>query len=79
VVVGELPSVVRGRVPLARFEPDVATRGTTGAIEAMPFWAGESVASVKRVQPAAEIVRKLAEEAERLLRRWSGAGGPPPA
>ena len=38
----------------------------------MPLWAGESVGGVTRVQPAAEIVREVAEEAERLLRRWAG-------
>jgi hypothetical protein len=37
----------------------------------MALWAGESVSGVKRVQPAAEIVGELAEEAERLLQRWS--------
>jgi nitronate monooxygenase len=76
-VVGEVPSVSGERVPLARFEPDVATRGTTGAIEACSLWAGESVGGVTRVQPAAEIVRELAEEAERLLRRWTDLIRPP--
>jgi hypothetical protein len=43
----------------------------TGAIAAMPHWAGESVDGVKAVLPAAEIVRELVDEAEQLLRRWS--------
>ena len=34
------------------------------AIGAMSLWAGESVGAVKRVQPAAEIVRELVEETE---------------
>ena len=42
----------------------------------MPHWAGESVGGVKRLQPAAEIVRELAGEAERLLRRWGHDDGP---
>lgn len=70
-VVAELPSLDGTRVPLHRLEPAVASSGTTGAIEAMSLWAGESVGRVERVQPAAEIVRELAAEAERLLRRWS--------
>jgi len=45
-------------------------RHVTGTIAAMPHWSGESVRGVTRVQPATEIVRELAEEAERLLRRW---------
>jgi NAD(P)H-dependent flavin oxidoreductase YrpB (nitropropane dioxygenase family) len=45
-------------------------RGTTGHIEAMALYAGESVDGVTRVQPAAQIVRELAEGAEQLLRRF---------
>jgi nitronate monooxygenase len=70
-VVGEVPSLDGTRVPLHRFEPAVASTGATGAIEAMSLWAGESVGEVSRVQPAAEIVRELADEAERVLRQWS--------
>ena len=58
------------RWPVRRFQPIDIHTGVTGAIEAMPHWAGESVAGVKKVQPAAEIVRELVEEAEQLLRRW---------
>jgi nitronate monooxygenase len=68
-VVGEVPSLDGSRVPLHRLEPDVASTGATGAIEAMSLWAGESVGGVTRVQPAAQIVTELAGEAERLLRR----------
>jgi NAD(P)H-dependent flavin oxidoreductase YrpB (nitropropane dioxygenase family) len=42
----------------------------TGEIDAMPHWAGESVDAVKRVQPAGEIVREMAEEAQALLHQW---------
>ena len=71
-VVGEFVDPTDGaRVPVRRFQKLTITRHVTGAIEAMPHWAGESVRGVKRVQPAAEIVRELADEAERLLRRWS--------
>jgi hypothetical protein len=34
----------------------------------MALYAGESVGAVKAVVPAAEVVRELAEGAERLLR-----------
>jgi NAD(P)H-dependent flavin oxidoreductase YrpB (nitropropane dioxygenase family) len=70
-VVGEVPSLDGSRVPLHRLEPEVASTGATGAIEAMPLWAGESVGGVTRVQPAAQIVAELAGEAQQLLRRWS--------
>jgi NAD(P)H-dependent flavin oxidoreductase YrpB (nitropropane dioxygenase family) len=59
-----------GRKPIRRFESYTIKKSVTGAIEAMPHWAGESVNGVKEVQPATDIVRELADEAERLLRRW---------
>jgi nitronate monooxygenase len=59
------------RWPIQRFQPLDIHTGVTGAIEAMPHWAGESVDGVKTVQPAAEIIQELAGDAERLLRRWS--------
>jgi hypothetical protein len=37
----------------------------------MPHYAGESVSRVKSVQPAAELVKELAEEAEQHLRQWA--------
>lgn len=42
--------------------------GVTGQLEAVGAWAGQGVGLVKRIQPAAEIVRELADEAERVLR-----------
>ena len=57
-------------VPAKRFESFTMTRDTTGTFEAMPHWAGESVSEVKTVQPAAAIMRELADEAEKLLRYW---------
>lgn len=58
------------RVAMHPRDSFVADRGTTGNIDAMPMWAGESVDGVKRVQKASEIVRELADEAEALLRNW---------
>ena len=55
---------------IPRLHPAPPERGTTGQIEAMALYAGESVDGVKGVQPAEQIVRELAEGAELLLRRW---------
>ncbi len=67
-MVGEME--IAGRpVPLPRFAVPNPVRASTGAIAAMPHYAGESVASVRSIQPAADIVRELVEQAERLLRR----------
>jgi len=37
----------------------VPTEGTTGDVDALSLWAGQSVALARRVQPAAEIVADL--------------------
>lgn len=58
-----------GRVlPIARFSVVPPSRTTTGHVEAMALYAGESVANVTAVAPAAAIVAELVEGAERLLR-----------
>ena len=75
-VVGEVLNSSGDRVPVRRFQKLTITRHVSGAIEAMPHWAGESVGGVTRVQPAAEIVRELVDEAERLLRRWGPEDDP---
>jgi nitronate monooxygenase len=70
-VVGATPSLDGTHEPLHRLDPEAINRGTTGTIEAMSLWAGESVGGVTRVQPAAEIVRELEAQAKGLLRRRS--------
>ena len=70
-VVGETPHLDGTRVSVRRFDCLAVNRATTGLVEAMPLWAGESVGAVKRVQPAAEILRELVEEAEPLLQSWA--------
>lgn len=47
-------------IPVARFGAQPPTRESTGAVEAMPFYAGQSVGAVRTIQPAAEIVAELA-------------------
>jgi NAD(P)H-dependent flavin oxidoreductase YrpB (nitropropane dioxygenase family) len=55
-------------LPLPRFAVPAPTRTTTGKVEAMPHYAGESVGAVKAVRPAAEILRELVDGAAALLR-----------
>jgi NAD(P)H-dependent flavin oxidoreductase YrpB (nitropropane dioxygenase family) len=65
---GEQAGVVRvagAEITVPRFGAQPPTRESTGAIDAMPFYAGQSAGAVDRVQPAAEIVAEL-------------AGAPPP-
>jgi NAD(P)H-dependent flavin oxidoreductase YrpB (nitropropane dioxygenase family) len=56
------------RVPVARFSVVCPSAETTGHVEAMALYAGESVANVTRVAPAAGIVAELLAEAEDALR-----------
>jgi nitronate monooxygenase len=58
---------------IRRFQGAPPARAVSGNIEAMACYAGQSVGSVKRVQPAAEIVAELFEGTDALLRRWSPA------
>jgi nitronate monooxygenase len=44
---------------IVRYEPAPPMEGTTGEIEPLSLWAGQSVALAKRTQPAAEIVAEL--------------------
>jgi nitronate monooxygenase len=55
-VVGQKVGLDGDVVPWPRFGVGVATRATTGTIEAMPMWAGESVGRVKAIQPAGAVV-----------------------
>jgi NAD(P)H-dependent flavin oxidoreductase YrpB (nitropropane dioxygenase family) len=66
-VVGETP-IGDALAPIPRFGVYPPNRGSTGRIEAMALYAGESVSAVKRVEPAAAIVRELIDGAEALLR-----------
>ena len=69
--IGEGSHILTGQpYPVLRFARGAPHQGMTGEIDAMALYAGESVGGVRQVQPAAEIVRELAEEAETLLRRW---------
>ena len=70
IVQDERVTVFGTSPPYLKLSEDSGLAPGRGAVAAMPQWAGESVGGVTRVQPAAEIVRELAEEAERLLRRW---------
>jgi NAD(P)H-dependent flavin oxidoreductase YrpB (nitropropane dioxygenase family) len=56
-----------GEVPIERASSIPPARNVRGAIAAMALYAGESVGAVRGLQPAAEIVRELVDEAEALL------------
>jgi len=41
----------------------------TGDLEGLSNWAGQGVGLVNRIQPAADIVKKIAEEAVQVMRK----------
>lgn len=58
-------------VPVQRFSVVCPTVDTEGHVEAMALYAGESVANVRNVQPAADIVAELVLGARQALERAS--------
>ncbi|WP_193175281.1 NAD(P)H-dependent flavin oxidoreductase [Oricola nitratireducens] len=55
--------------PRLRFSTDSPLRTTTGDLEAMALFAGQSVGAIRDVVPAAERIRRIMAEAERCLVR----------
>jgi NAD(P)H-dependent flavin oxidoreductase YrpB (nitropropane dioxygenase family) len=54
-------------MPIPRLGPQAPTRATTGDIAAMPLYAGQGVATMTKVRPAAEVVAELVSGAAQLL------------
>ncbi len=54
-------------VDIPRFSVMAPLASATGAVEAMALYAGQSVGCIDSMRPAAELVRDLMAEAERLL------------
>lgn len=69
-IVGERVMGEAERMPIRRYSVFAPSLGTTGDLAAMALYAGQAVGSVTRRQPAGEIVREMADEAEALLHRW---------
>jgi NAD(P)H-dependent flavin oxidoreductase YrpB (nitropropane dioxygenase family) len=72
-VIGE-ETQAGGVFPIHRLSVAPPTLTTTGHVEAMALYAGESVGNVTSVRPAAAIVSELVTGAERLLRDVSAPG-----
>jgi NAD(P)H-dependent flavin oxidoreductase YrpB (nitropropane dioxygenase family) len=68
-VVGEA-SMGPETFPVERFSPMPPMVTTTGTVEAMALYAGESARFVGAEEPAAAIVRAVATGAEQFLAAW---------
>jgi nitronate monooxygenase len=58
-------------IPIPRLAVYCPSRETTGHVEAMALYAGQSVDAVRRIDSAGDIVRELCDGAEALLARES--------
>src|SRR6185503_12546934 len=65
-VIGATP-VGAGSMPVQRLSVIPPSRETTGRVEAMALYAGESVGAIEDVRPAKDLLRDLVAGAERLL------------
>ncbi|MCH7737632.1 MAG: nitronate monooxygenase [Chloroflexi bacterium] len=55
--------------PVERYSSIAPYSGVTGDLEGLSNWAGQGVGLIKRVQPAADIVREITEEAIAVLKK----------
>jgi NAD(P)H-dependent flavin oxidoreductase YrpB (nitropropane dioxygenase family) len=66
--VGEI-EIAGTSMPVPRFSVLVPTRATTGSVDAMALYAGESVTDVVDVVPARDVVLEITAGADELLQR----------
>jgi NAD(P)H-dependent flavin oxidoreductase YrpB (nitropropane dioxygenase family) len=69
---GDILARSPSRGDLVRYRMLTVSPDISGDIEALCMWAGQSVGLVRKVQPAADIVREIATDAQAILRRLGG-------
>lgn len=68
---GEVVASSKARGNILRYQSSSPRPDFVGDIEALSLWAGQSAALVRKVQPAAQIVREITDEAARTIRSLS--------
>jgi NAD(P)H-dependent flavin oxidoreductase YrpB (nitropropane dioxygenase family) len=66
---GEVVATGADGSPVSRYSASLPTPGTTGEVEAMALYAGQSAGLVSRLQSAHDIVKDVADEAVRTLQQ----------
>jgi nitronate monooxygenase len=66
---GEVIGTSRSVGPILRYQSYTPGADADGDIDAMALWAGQSVGLVSKLEPASEIVREIAADADAILRR----------
>jgi NAD(P)H-dependent flavin oxidoreductase YrpB (nitropropane dioxygenase family) len=72
---GEVVATSQSRGQIMRYRSYAPAGDTEGDVEAMSLWAGQSVALVKNVQPAATIVNEITAEATATMKRLGSMTG----
>jgi NAD(P)H-dependent flavin oxidoreductase YrpB (nitropropane dioxygenase family) len=69
---GEMIGTSRSIGPIVRYQSYTPGADAEGDIDAMALWAGQGVGIVSKLQPAADIVREIADEAKEIIRTLAG-------
>jgi nitronate monooxygenase len=72
---GEPVATTAEGTPVVRYSDTMPRPGMTGDLEALAFYAGQSTGLVHSIEPAAQIVARLATEAEDALRGGAKMAG----
>ena len=72
---GEIVAHSKSLGEIRRYRSYTPGADAEGDIEALSLWAGQSVALVKKLQPAAEIVRDICNEATSILKQLGTMSG----
>ena len=72
---GEIVANSKSLGEILRYRAYTPGADVEGDIEALSMWAGQGVALVKKLQPAAEIVREIHDEASMILKRLGTISG----
>lgn len=64
---GEIIASAPGKGDFDRYACITPNAETTGDIKALSMWCGQGVSMVRKVQPAAEIVREIAGDARKII------------
>ncbi len=70
---GDVIATSKSRGEITRYRVNTPGFDVIGDVEAMAMWAGQSVAMVHNVQPAAHIVQEISDDAQAILQRLGGA------
>jgi NAD(P)H-dependent flavin oxidoreductase YrpB (nitropropane dioxygenase family) len=72
---GEIVARSKSLGEILRYRPYTPGIDAEGDIEALSMWAGQGVGLVKKLQPAADIVREINNDASMILKSWSTMSG----